>query len=617
MHVQVGPANIQQNKKRTLMCGYLGFISIDQPVDREQFDAARDQLSHRGPDAAGSVYLMDGRVALGHRRLSIIDLSFAANQPMQCEELWVVYNGEIYNYPVLRKELESSGYVFRTHCDTEVLLHGYRAWGRDLPRRLAGMFSFCIWDDRRKRFLGARDHAGQKPFYFRHDHRRFIVASEPKAIFTLDGGLSKMRRESIKEFLIYDDIPDPFTWYDGLMSLPPGHRLEFKIGASIGDPVISDYWEYTPPVNPDKTFRRTARSRMGKLMNRSVQMHQLADVELGAFLSGGLDSSGVVALESRQRTSPVRTFSIGYVGDEGELPLARQVAGRWNCMHTESQLDLDGIIEAFNRSLDLFDMPFGDSSQFPTYELAKLASLKIKVVLTGDGGDEVFGGYWSLGRYMGRPSLDTGRLKDFLYGLKHRGELTRQWQSPYNFGHALADNALAGDYLGPEFKDLRDYDGWWFYKKHWLPELDPFRRAQWNDFKCYLPTVLKKVDRCTMAHSLEARCPILLPKLIEFAFNLPTEVRNPKGRFKDLYRSWLEKERLLPPALFKAEKKGFGISQAVADNIVINEYISSSLQIAIDEGWLSGRAFEAASKNWGCSWRMALIGRALQENRLS
>lgn len=591
------------------MCGFILNFNDAVPIDRIAFDAARDSMSHRGPDAYGSDFLRDGRVALGHRRLSIQDLSEAANQPMRLGNLWVVYNGEIYNFPELKRELEQHGCVFRTHCDTEVLLHGYRVWGGEkLCEKCRGMFAFCLWDDDAGTLFAARDHVGQKPFYYFFDGTRFIAASEPKAIFALLGRRPPVRREAFKEFLIYDDVPDPFTWYQGLMSLPAGHSLTLKMGCDVLQPRISEYWAFRPPESPSCTSKRSALAQLGSLLEKSMGMHQLADVEVGAFLSGGLDSSGVVAMTAKGRSDRVGTYSIGYENDEGELPLARQVAEQWNCRHHEHRISDEGLAEALERSSDVFDMPFGDSSQFPTYEVAKFASRDVKVVLTGDGGDEVLGGYWELGKYMGHHKMDTSSLFEILYGLKHWREHQQAWQSTYNFGHCTADNDIAQRMLGAEFADLEEYDGMWFYKKHWLPELDPFRRAQWNDFKCYLPTVLKKVDRCTMQHSLEARCPLLLPELIEFAFSLPTSVKNPKGQFKHLYKQWLQNERLIPKELFAAPKKGFEIGKEAKSRFQHSARIKEAITSAQNKGILSEYAGTAAAENWGRAWRLALVG---------
>ncbi|HMP71825.1 MAG TPA: asparagine synthase (glutamine-hydrolyzing) [Kiritimatiellia bacterium] len=596
------------------MCGYLFYASAADVISREVFDGCRDLLAHRGPDAAQTVSLRDGRVHMGHRRLSILDLSDSANQPMRLGGLWVVYNGEVYNYPDLKRELESRGSIFHTHCDTEVLLHGYQAWGEDLPNHLVGMFSFCIWDDAKGRLFGARDHAGQKPFFYRCDRRRLMIASEVKAILPLLSTRPKIRRESIKDFFVFDEVPDPYTWYDGIMSLPPGHSLSVSVGDGVGQPNRRAYWTFRPPEKPLQIRSREAMEHAGDLLERSVKLHQLADVEVGAFLSGGLDSAGVVALEASQRQDPVRTFTVGYVDDAGEIPLARQVAERWRCRHTEALFDRHGMDAAFDRSFDLFDSPFGDASQFPTYEVSRLAAKGVKVVLTGDGGDEVFGGYWNLGKYMGGPPLRSWRPSDVVNHIRHHAQLRAEWQATLNFGHSPERSEVVDMWLGPELADLKDYDPMPYYMEHWLPELDPFRRAQWLDFKTYLPEVLKKVDRCAMAHSLEARCPMLLPELVEFAFSLPVEVKNPGGRFKHLYKEWLKSRRLVPLPLFKAPKKGFAVSYTAARHIRSDESKLRLFQEVCDAGWFNGNAKQSVNEHWGRLWRFALISRALMES---
>ena len=593
------------------MCGFVFQLDLTQPPAREAFDAARDRLAHRGPDAANTVALREGHVLLGHRRLSILDLTEAGNQPMRLGNLWVVYNGEIYNYPDLKRELEQHGCVFRTHCDTEVLLHGYRVWGKALPQHLAGMFSFCLWDDDQGHFFAARDHAGQKPFYYAISRNSLIAASEVKAILPLLGETPKLRRESIKEFFIYDDVPDPFTWHEGVLSLPPGHGMQVAVRNEVGRPEVSAYWTFCPPENPMAVGFDEALQHVGHLLETSVRMHQLADVEVGAFLSGGLDSSGVVALEARQRQEPVRAYTVGYVGDEGELPLAREVATMWGCRHTEAILDRGGIDQAFDRSFALFGHPFGDPSQFPTYEVSRLAAKELKVVLTGDGGDEVFGGYWELGKYMGSPPLPWTKPVALVDHLLHRKEKQQQWQARFNAGHSPASGELTNSWLGPECADLQDYDALWYYKQHWHQGLDPFRRAQWLDFKTYLPTVLKKVDRCSMAHSLEARCPMLLPELIEYAFALPVSIKNPNGEFKFLYREWLKRGTLVPASLHRAPKKGFGVATPAAQHLRKNPAKHKLLAEACDAGWLDRKALADAPANWGRLWRFALISRAL------
>ncbi len=599
------------------MCGFLFSFSPAKAADPAAFDRARDCLAHRGPDDAGSVFLREGHIALGHRRLSILDLSSHGHQPMYGEGVWALYNGEIYNFPELKSELEHLGCVFRSHCDTEILLHGYRLWGRQLPKHLVGMFSFCLWDELADTLFAARDHTGQKPFYYYRDGNGFLAASEPKAIFSLLGYRPPMRRESIKDYLIYNDIPDPHTWYENLSTLPGGHSLTLLGREYVSIPRIEEYWTFRPPVSVSRKVRfASACEELGDIVCRSVAMHQLSDVEVGAFLSGGLDSGGVVAVTSRQRRDTLRTYSVGYDNDEGELPLARQVASSYGCTHTEMNLGSQAMLDAIDRSAVLFDMPFGDNSQFPTYEVARLAARQVKVVLTGDGGDEAFGGYEHMNHYMGRAPMDFSSLRDGLYSLKHCRSRTRKFQTSLNFFYACETNQRVDSMLGPLFRDLQSHDGWWSYKAHWHPELHPFRRAQWNDLKCFLPMVLKKVDRCTMANSLEARCPFLLPELIEFMFGLPVEVSNVNGLLKFLYRQWLSRHNLLPKSILKAPKIGFSVSAIVSSSAVVKLSLKSRIDFLRDIGWISEAGVKLAERDWMTSWRVAMLAGFAAEARL-
>ena len=284
------------------MCGILLAIDLRKPLDRGRFDTARDTLTHRGPDAEGTVILANGSVGLGHRRLAIIDLSASANQPMQLGGLHVTFNGEIYNYQRLRAELENQGCVFRTRSDTEVLLHGYRTWGEAMCARLEGMFAFAIWDEAARTLFAARDHVGQKPFYYHLKDTQFVAASEMKALASYLGRPLTLRPESLVDNLYFGYIPEPHTWYRDVLTLPPGHSLTAKPDGDTIRCEIRQYWSFTPPVEPLDIDAREAADHLGHLLESTVADHMLADVEVGAFLSGGVDSAGVVhAREPGQR----------------------------------------------------------------------------------------------------------------------------------------------------------------------------------------------------------------------------------------------------------------------------------------------------------------------------
>jgi asparagine synthase (glutamine-hydrolysing) len=552
------------------MCGIFIVVGVAKHIDRARFDTARDTLAHRGPDAAGTALLADCNVALGHRRLAIIDLSTDANQPMQLGELNVTFNGEIYNYLKLRAELEREGCVFRTKSDTEVLLHAYRTWGEAMCRRLEGMFAFAIWDGASKTLFAARDHIGQKPFYYNLTETHLVAASEIKALERYLGGPFKLRHESLIDHLYFDFIPEPYTWYRDVLSLPPGHSLTVTSQGGKFGCDVRQYWDFTPPLHPLAIDPREAADQLACLLETTVADHMLADVEVGAFLSGGVDSAGVLLLASRLSGKPVRAMSIGFGEANDELDRARESARRFGAAHIVEVVREDAFQESVERALNLFDQPFSDTSLLPTDRVSALAAQQVKVVLTGDGGDEVFGGY-DYGRHLS-PWLDDRRRPGSLakqLGLKGTLWLNRfaytmlgeKWwlkhSDPLNRDVFLW---RLRSLLGPDIKaKVQDYDPTWAIERTRIEGLDPFRLAQWSGLKLALPSkMLVKVDRCTMAHSLEARAPFLAPRVVEFLFSLPTAVKNPKSDwYKGLYRSYLRGQ--VPDTVIGAPKRGFAI----------------------------------------------------------
>jgi asparagine synthase (glutamine-hydrolysing) len=595
------------------MCGFLFAVSSAGPWDPVRFNAARDALAHRGPDAADSAFLDHHTVALGHRRLSILDLSAAANQPMRQDALWVVYNGEIYNYPELRKELEQRGCVFRTHTDTEVLLHGYRVWKDGLCEKLRGMFAFALWDDETETLYAGRDHLGQKPFYFASVDGRFVAASEIKAITALLGRRFPMRRESLLEFLVCDYVPEPFTWYEGIQSLLPGHYLKLKRRSGSWAWGTAEYWSFRPDPHPRPIRPEQAREEMGRLIEREVRAHLQSDVEVGAFLSGGVDSSCVATVAGAALNHPLKTFSIGFgSADEDELPLARQTAARIGARHFERTVRMEELRQALDRVLTVFDQPFGDSSLAPTYEVSELAAEQVKVVITGDGGDEVFGGYWHYHKYLTLPEWSFSSWPALRHSWAARWAGLAAWQARLNFGHQVMTERNARRVLAPALAGaLRDHDPCWQFRAHWRPELDPFRRAQWLDIKCYLPgDILVKVDRCSMRHSLETRPPFLAAGLLEYMLNLPAEVKNPGGEFKGLFRDWLRNR--VPDGVLHAPKRGFGITDALWSDFLADERVERAMRAGVERGLFSADAMELSRRNPGLAWRMIQITQALE-----
>ena len=592
------------------MCGILAAFSNDRVIDEAKFSFARDTLAHRGPDGAGTEILSGGLCALGHRRLSIIDLSEAGRQPMQLGHLWVVYNGEIYNYPALKSELEDKGFDFRTNCDTEVLLHGYQAWGKGLCDRLEGMFAFAIWDDREQSFFCGRDSFGQKPLYHAEHEGIFYIASEIKAIKALAGHSFPMRRESFYEFLVYDYVPSPSTWFEGIYELPPGHRMEVGVLDGRFDLNVTRYWNFELDPDPPPVSKHTAIETLLAGISESVDAHLLADVEVGAFLSGGVDSNCVCYEAARKLDRPLRTFCVGFDEKEGdERIFASQSAKSIRADHYEELVQPANIEGALGRSLTLFDQPFGDPSQLPTWSIAKVAASHVKVVLTGDGGDEVFGGYWSYGQYSKFPPFDFRSLSGFLQSIRLRRMGLKCWQD-------LHENITHFSILEPKVRrilsqDHRMEDGYWHFREHNSLGPDVFRRSQWVDIKTYLPgSVLEKVDRCTMAHSLEARPPFLGRKLVETILSLPVEQTNPRGEYKSLLRTAYRGR--IRNGILDATKTGFAGPDQLWSDLPNQGIFKDSIQHLFELGFLSPEAGKIAGDDFRVAWRLALVSQCIR-----
>jgi asparagine synthase (glutamine-hydrolysing) len=609
------------------MCGIWLAIDLRKPIDRGRFDTARDTLTHRGPDAAGSVILANGAVGLGHRRLSIIDLSASANQPMQLGDLYVTFNGEIYNYQRLREELEREGCVFRTRSDTEVLLHGYRKWGEGLCARLEGMFAFAIWDEAARTLFAARDHVGQKPFYYQLKETQFVAGSEMKALASYLGRPLPLRPEAVLDHSYFSYIPEPHTWYRDVLTLPPGHSLTLKPDGGKLRCEIRQYWTFTPPIEPLKIDAREAGEQLGRLLESTVADHMLADVEVGAFLSGGVDSAGVVLLASRLSGKPIRALSIGFGEADDELGRARESGRRFGAIQTAEIVHESAFQQSVDKVLQLFDEPFTDTSLVPTERVSELAAQQVKVVLTGDGGDEVLGGY-DYGRHLS-PWLDNSSaptnplkwtqikgalwLSRFAYTL-----LGEKWwlghHDPLRYNRFLW---RLRNLLGPNIRaEVGDYDPRWAMDRDRIERLDPFRQAQWTDLKVALPSkMLVKVDRCTMAHSLEARAPFLAPRVVEFLLSLPTAIKNPKSDwYKGLYRNYLRGQ--VPDSVLGAPKRGFAIPQRWRP-LPPAELNDLKLERCLDAHILRRGSVEQLARRPGLVWQFLQIERAFADGLMT
>ena len=609
------------------MCGIFIVLTSSNEVDRPRFIKARDQQTHRGPDAEGSIFLQNGRVAIGHRRLSILDLSSAANQPMRLESSWISFNGEIYNYESLRTELEKMGCRFATHSDTEVLLHGYRIWGQEVCQHLEGMFAFAIWNDNTREMFLARDHVGQKPLYYAELGNEFLISSEIKSIqYYLRKELT-LRNESLLDFYIYDCVPEPYTWFREVFCVPPGHCMKVSYKNEYIENKLIKYWGYTPNPDPEPITTPNAMEIMAEKINYAVSSHMISDVEVGAFLSGGADSTCIVTLASEIANHPLKTFSIGFDSPEGdELPIVKKTINRLHTTHRQEIVKSEDFRKSINHVLDIFDFPFADTSLVPTERVSALAARDVKVVLTGDGGDEVFGGYnygWFISPFLASRFGDKftctnikakllfmwDKLFYSIYGASG-------WQAKANFLHRMGSRKNALNKIGESMRSaLLNYDLFWAYNNHKNSNLDPFREAQWLNLKIHLPSkLLVKVDRCSMQHSLETRAPFLSHHLIECMLDMPTTVRNPNvDWYKGLFRAWLKNK--ISDDVLNAPKRGFS-TPAHWNPVNTNEHDGKLLSSCINVGAINSEIIPDINKNPKLLWKYLQIENALNEKKL-
>ncbi|PID58894.1 asparagine synthase (glutamine-hydrolyzing) [candidate division KSB3 bacterium] len=568
------------------MCGICGKIYFDtqRRVESSLLEKMRDALVHRGPDESG-IYV-DGHVGLGHRRLSIIDLS-TGQQPMSNirKDLWIVYNGEVYNFPQRRIELEKKGYTFRTHSDTEVILHLYDEYGTECVKYLRGMFAIAIWDVRAQRLFLARDRVGQKPLFYHLTDAALSFSSEIKSLLQDRSVQREVDFEALYHYLTYQYVPPPLTMFQGIMKLPPACRLVCEGGVITTE----RYWDlqYSPKVRMDE---HEMLEQVEDVLHDAVRMRMISDVPVGAFLSGGIDSSLVVALMSQYSDQPIETFSIGFHEKEfNELPYARLVAQQYNTRHHELIVEPDAV-EILPKLVWHFDEPFGDPSAIPSFYLAELTSQHVKVALNGDGGDESFAGYE---RYAGcrlvnyyralpltlrkrilRPFFDrvydTARTqtalpapcRSFLRRLRFLNELSLE-KPEYHYARTMTifEKHRKLNILTDELRehvaslDSLAYMMQYLHADHVEDAID---QMLYSDVMTYLPgDLLVKVDRMTMAHSLEGRSPFLDHKLMELVATLPAHVKARRTKLKQLLKKIAS--HWLPPKILLRKKQGFGV----------------------------------------------------------
>jgi len=551
------------------MCGIAGIVALDnRAVSPEEIRAMCAALAHRGPDDEG--FYFRPNVGLGMRRLSIIDLA-TGQQPISNEDgsVWVVFNGEIYNFQELRADLEARGHRFRTATDTEAIVHLYEERGARCVEELRGMFAFAIWDEQRRQLVLARDRLGIKPLYYTESGGQLVFASELKAILQVPGVGRELNWRAVSHLFTFLTTPGTESIVAGIRKLEPGHFLI----AAPGQPMRSErYWDVR--FAPDRgRSEADFVEQLQALLEESTQLHLISDVPLGVFLSGGIDSSAVVAMMARHHPGRIKTFSIGFTDqDYNELAYARLVANAFGTDHHELVLEPD-VTEVLHDLAWHLDEPFGDSSAIPTYLVSRLASQHVTVVLSGDGGDELFAGYDRYGvegrerrlRFIPAPVRRALGATAELMPAGMRGQnLLRHLALPdgdrYLDAVSLFTKARQQHLFRPEVMELvPGYDPWGEAAEqfaraddHWLSAM------QYVDLTRYLPLdILTKVDRMSMAHSIEVRPPLLDHKLVEFAATIPPEMNLHKGVTKGILKRAMR--GILPDPVIDRAKRGFAI----------------------------------------------------------
>lgn len=582
------------------MCGIAGEINLNSGVTLETIRRMCEVLAHRGPDDEGTVLLKDKsiwasnkefpsylpkegfEVGLGHRRLSIIDLSETGHQPMANENgtIWIVYNGEIYNFQELRSRLEEKGHTFKSRSDTEVILHAYEEWGVNCLQSFRGMFAFGLWDNRLKRLFLARDRLGKKPLVYAHQKGKFAFASEIKALLKIPWVEKKVNLKAIHHYLTYQYIPSPQTIFEGIYKIPPAHYLLYD----FNDHLKKDrYWKLTfNPYEEREEDEKNLCELIRDKLKESVKLRLISDVPLGAFLSGGIDSSIVVGLMAQNGGPPVRTFSIGFEEQEfNELDYARILSKYFGTDHHEFIVKPNAI-EILPELVWYYNEPFADASAVPTYYVAKMTSDFVKVVLTGDAGDENFAGYprYRRSKYVLWFTMLPEVFRKDLLGKTLRGLSNSPWKRK-TFNRLADFVELLSSHQGHNYLEqiriFNEQEKREIYTEDFFTEVaddspedyliakyeeidseDPLEKILYLDMMTYLPEdLLVKVDIATMANSLEARVPFLDHLFIEEAAKIPFDLKLHGFKLKYILKKAFSD--FLPEVILKRRKMGFGV----------------------------------------------------------
>jgi len=580
-----------------IMCGIAGIIDFKKNVAELEISNMTNAIRHRGPDDEGSYFNASKTVGLGHRRLSFLDLSEHGRQPLSNEDgsLWITFNGEIYNFNELKKELQQLGHTFKSNTDSEVLVHAYEQWREKMLDKLIGMWAFAIWDEKNQTLFAARDRFGIKPFYYGEQNGRFVFASEIKAIVALKDFNRTLSKNAFADYFNYRYIPAPNTIWNEVQKLPAAHYLVWKSNSYT----THEYWKLQRG-NHSENHQQLV-EEIDELLFNSVKQHAVSDVPIGAFLSGGYDSSAI-AYYLHRMNYPLQTFSIGFNNwNNSEHQFAELVAKQLGSKHTSYLVD-DAHLELLDHLAWVYDEPLADISNLPTYMVSKVAAQNVKAVMSGEGSDEIFVGYNWQREFQSKSWWQ--QVKHTLLG------------SPNNYivdyyGESMAmgrfDFTEQQKLLHPNLHSHINPNSDWFYAKHFDKSLSPLKAIQLMDMKCFMgELVLTKVDRASMANSLEVRVPFLHHQLFEKIFSLrESEYHKPQQTKLLLYE---QLKGVFPPEILQRKKQGFVGPDVFYKNIewykavlqdswlVKDELINQS---AIDE-------YIRSEQNWKL-WKIAVM----------
>ncbi|MDP5275649.1 asparagine synthase (glutamine-hydrolyzing) [Chengkuizengella axinellae] len=571
------------------MCGIAGLLYFDdREPSHDMLNKMANVMIHRGPDDCG--YWSDNAVGLAFRRLSIIDLK-EGHQPLSNEDesVWIIFNGEIYNYKQLRKDLKERGHQFKTNTDTEVIVHLYEEYGEGCVHYLRGMFAFVIWDRNKQLLFGARDHFGIKPFYYYRNEQQFIFGSEIKSILTVDGFEGSVDHEALFQYLTFQYVPEPKTMFKGIFKLPPAHTIKVSSNGKI---LLKKYWDpsFEPKQRPLEEFIEETRERM----KDSVIHHMQSDVHRGCFLSSGIDSTAIAAY--MKSVEPIKTFSVGFEGPNNETLIAQQTADYLGTDHYSKMISMEDFFESVPKAIWNQDEPVADPSAVALYHVAKLAKEHVKVVLSGEGADELFGGYRIYREPQALQALSWLPMKSLLNrifqmlpkGMKGKNYLLRA-TTPLEqrfIGNAkIFSEDLKGDILNIGEESLHLLENSLqianrFYQK--TKHLDPVSRMQYIDLNLWMPgDILMKADKMTMAHSLELRVPFLDKELFELTRQIPVNYRISEGTTKYVLRKAME--GIIPNFITNRPKLGFPVPlrdwlKHKQGDIILEQILSSDIE---------------------------------------